>query len=111
LREVQALWVESGHYAVPCGDLATELFDMTRTEGRITLRDLVESGTGGMVLGLLASVTECVIAACAVLAVLWLTAPCVCLHRLPHRRFGLYDTREDERAANTAVPSPAAASE
>ena len=79
LREVQALWAESGHPAAVVGDVAAELFDMTCAKGRIMLRDLVESGTGGTVVGMLSSVTE----------------------------FGKYDTREDARGLEAAVAAAA----
>lgn len=60
---------------MPTGDVVAELFDLTHTKGRITLRDLVESDTGATVVGMLASVDE----------------------------FRAYDTREDEHAARAGA--------
>ena len=58
------------------GDVVAELVDLTQTKGRrITLRDLVDRGTGRTVLGLLASTDE----------------------------FGAYDTREDDHAARAGA--------
>lgn len=68
-----------GHHAVSVSDVASELYDLTRTRGRITLRDLVESGAGATVVGLLGSVAE----------------------------FQAYDTREEEHAAKAGMAAAA----
>lgn len=78
---MQALWAEQGHHAVSVSDVASELYDLTRTRGRITLRDLVESGAGATVVGLLCSVDV----------------------------FGAYDTREEEHAAKAVMAAGMAA--
>lgn len=76
-REVQALWVENGRYGVPVSDVVHEIFDMTVTRERVTLADLVRTGVGVVVVGMLSSLSA----------------------------FAEYDERENYEAADVAAPS------
>jgi hypothetical protein len=51
------MWLDAGQYEIAAHSIVREVLDLvwTQTDGRITLQDLIRSGTGFIVVGILCS--------------------------------------------------------